>query len=359
MRQFTYIIAEAGVNHNGSLDKARELIKVAVEAGANAIKFQTFKAEKLVRATTPMADYQKKNTGSSASQYEMLQKLELSEEAHEELKELCMQKKIDFLSSPFDEESLNFLVKKIKVRSIKIPSGEITNAPLLLKIARSQKPAILSTGMSTLKEIQMALSILAFGYTSHTTSPTIVHFRKAFDSIRGKLMLRKKVILLHCTSEYPTPLEEVNLSAMRTLQTKFGLPVGLSDHTLGISVPIAATALGACVIEKHFTLDKNLPGPDHKASLEPNDLKAMVHSIREVERAIGVSQKLPTISEMKNRFFARRSLVATQNVQQGELFHEGNIGSKRPADGIPPLEYWNWLGKKAKKDFLKDEAIKS
>lgn len=357
MKSSLYIIAEAGVNHNGSFELAEKLIRTAALAGADAVKFQTFKADKLVRQGTPMADYQVKNTGEKQSQIEMLKKLELSEEAHVKLKQICDQLKIDFLSTPFDNESLDFLIHKIGMKLVKISSGEMTNAPFLLRIAQSNRPVILSTGMSTVKEIQTALSILAFGYLASKT-PTTSNFQKAFDSAKGQTLLLKKVILLHCTSEYPVPFEEVNLKAMETLARKFGLAVGLSDHTLGISIPIAAAALGAVVIEKHFTLDKNLPGPDHRASLDPTELKEMIRSIRQVEQALGSPKKIPTPSELKNRTLARRSLVAASEIRQGEIFHESNLGVKRPADGISPLDYWKWLGKKAEKNYSKDEAIK-
>jgi N-acetylneuraminate synthase len=353
-----YIIAEAGVNHNGSPELAERLIAVAAEAGADAVKFQTFHAENLVSRKAPMAAYQQKNTGLQQSQWEMLKKLELSEETHRLLQQNCIKRGIEFLSTPFDEESLDFLVKKIKVKRLKVPSGEITNAPFLLQMAKAKKPTILSTGMSTLEEVQTALAIFAFGYVSPSEKPTAANFNKAFRSKAGRAALKKNLTLLHCTSEYPAPFGEVNLRAMKTLHEKFGLPVGLSDHTLGIAVPIAAAALGATVIEKHFTLDRNLPGPDHKASLEPSELAEMVRSIREVEMAMGSPQKKPTASERKNRAVARRSLVASRDIRRGEPFHEGNLTLKRPADGVSPLEYWNWLGKKAGRSYLKDEAIK-
>ncbi len=332
----TFIIAEAGVNHNGSLELAKKLVDIAVEAGADAIKFQTFKANKISVRNAPKADYQKETTNKNESQFDMLKKLELDEVSHKILIDYSIKKGIEFLSTPFDLESAEFLTGQLNLPKIKISSGDITNAPLLLKIAKTGIPVILSTGMSTLSEIEEALSVLAYGYTNFTEKPSLDIFTKAFASIEGQQFLQEKVTLLHCTSEYPAPFDEVNLKAMDTIKNAFQLPVGLSDHTPGIAVPIAAVARGARIIEKHFTLDKNLPGPDHKASLEPNELKEMVRSIRQVEAALGSPIKSPTLSELKNKTVVRKSLVIASKVKQGENFTEENLTVKRPGNGISP-----------------------
>lgn len=353
------IIAEAGVNHNGSIDLSRKLIDVACSAGADAVKFQTFQAEKLVTQAAPMADYQNRNTGSSESQFEMLKRLELSVEDHNVLIQHCGDVGIEFLSTPFDAESVSFLVDELKVSRLKLGSGELTNAQLLLAAARSGKPLILSTGMATLEEIEMALGVLAFGYTSFPGNPCLDNFKKAYASSTGRAALLNQVVLLQCTSEYPAPFEDVNLKAMDGLKQQFGLSVGFSDHTPGIAISIAAAARGASVVEKHFTLDRTLPGPDHRASLEPAELKAMVQSIREVELALGSEQKSPAASEMKNRKIARRSLVAACNIRRGETFDTRNLTIKRPETGISAIQYWDWIGKVADRDYVKDEAIQS
>ena len=352
-----YIIAEAGVNHNGSLSMARELINAAAAAGADAVKFQTFKADRLVSRIAPKAEYQLKTTDNIESQFEMIKKLELSEEAHEVLIEYCQMRGIQFLSTPFDIESLNLLSSKFNLPYIKLPSGEITNGLLLLEAAKTGTPIILSTGMSTLGEVEMALGILAFGYMQQDGKPSLDAFQEAYASNTGYSLLRQKVTLLHCTTEYPAPFGDVNLRAMDTLATAFGLKIGLSDHTSGLAIPIAAAALGAVVIEKHFTLDKSLPGPDHKASLEPKELKEMVESIRQVESALGNSLKLPAPSEMKNKTIARKSLVAATDIRKGEPFTEVNLTVKRPGSGVSPLYYWQWLVRIAERDFKADEVI--
>lgn len=352
-----YIIAEAGVNHNGSLKLAKELIDIASEAQADAVKFQTFKADQVISKTAPKAEYQITNTGDNESQLEMVKKLELDRNAHYELINYCQQKNIQFLSTPFDIDSLKLLTKTFDLPLIKIPSGEITNAPFLLKIAQTQKPVILSTGMSTLGEIETALGVLAFGYLNIQEKPSISNFQSAYFSEEGQAKLQQNVTLLHCVTEYPTPFNQVNLKAMDTLKSAFNLPVGYSDHTLGISVSIAAVARGATVIEKHFTCDRTLPGPDHQASLEPSELKQMIKSIREVELALGDGLKKPASVELKNRTIARKSLVANQNIKQGEIFTEDNLTCKRPGDGISPLFYWEYIGKIANQHYHQDELI--
>lgn len=354
----TYIIAEAGVNHNGSLELAKKLIDAAALAGADAVKFQTFKADKLVSKSAPKAKYQNKNTDANESQYEMLKKLELDGDVHRELIDYCYTKNIEFLSTPFDADSLDLLVNGCNVSKIKIPSGEITNAPLILKIAQTGKPVILSTGMSTLGDIEAALGILAFGYLKITEKPSIKNFMSAYISKEGQSILQQKVILLHCTTEYPAPFSEVNLRNIETLKTAFNLPVGFSDHTQGIAIPLAAAARGAILIEKHFTLDKNLPGPDHKASLEPQELKAMIEGIRQIEQALGTTVKVPTFTEQRNRDIVRKSLVAARDICQGEAFSEKNLVIKRPGDGISPIHYWDWLGKMADRNFKQDEQVR-
>lgn len=352
----TFIIAEAGVNHNGSLDMAKKLIEVAAEAGADAVKFQTFKADRLVSKSAPKAEYQTRTTDATESQFEMIRKLELDEEAHTALIEHCGRCGIEFLSTPFDEESVTLLTDRLKLSRIKIPSGEITNAPLILKIALTGTPIILSTGMSTLDEIQDALGVIAFGYTG-CSGPSLAAFGAAYNTPEGKAMLRDKVTLLHCTTEYPAPSAEVNLKAMDTMRGAFGLPVGFSDHSEGITAAVAAVARGAVLIEKHFTLDMTLPGPDHKASLEPDALKAMIQAIREVELLLGTGLKEPSPSEHKNMAIARKSLVAACPIAPGEMFTTGNITAKRPGSGISPMRYWEIAGTVARKAYEKDELI--
>lgn len=353
----TYIIAEAGVNHNGSLEMAMELIDIAVQSGADAIKFQTFRAENLVSKDADKAEYQKATTDADESQFAMIQKLELDEKAHHQLIQRCLEKGIQFLSTPFDLESLKLLTR-FKLPYIKISSGEITNAPFLLEVARTNQAVILSTGMSTLGEIEMALSVLAFGYMEDSVIPSVGAFQEAYSSIHGRKLLQEKVSLLHCTTEYPAPFSEVNLRVIDTLKNAFQLAVGFSDHTPGIAVPIAAVARGAVIIEKHFTLDHSLPGPDHKASLEPENLKRMIEAIRQVEEALGNSYKLPMPSESKNKIVARKSLVASQAIKKGEVFTEKNLSAKRPGNGLSPILYWNCMGRIAQQDYKPDERIK-
>lgn len=353
-----YIIAEAGVNHNGSIEMARQLIDVAAAAGANAVKFQTFNSEEIVSLHAPKAEYQKRTTADTGSQLEMLKGLELDEQAHAVLIDHCRSKKINFLSTPFDLKSIDLLANKFDLPCLKIASGEITNGPLLLRAAMTRKDIILSTGMSSVGEIEEALSVLAFGYTGEERNASVISFHKAFQSEEGQRALGEHVKLLHCTSEYPAPVEEVNLAVLETLQLAFGLPVGLSDHTSGIAIPIAAAALGAKVIEKHFTLDKTLPGPDHKASIDPHELKEMVKCIRQVELAIGSSLKTPTRSERKNRDIARKSIVAAREIKKGEKFTSDNIAFKRPGTGVSPMHYWDLLKETSDKDYSKDELIK-
>lgn len=356
--QKTYIIAEAGVNHNGDTGLARRLVMAAARAGADAVKFQTFKAEKLASKKTPKADYQNATTPSGESQLAMLKRLELPLEAYAELFGLCREEGIEFLSTPFEEESLSFLVNECKLPLIKIPSGEITNGPFLLAIARTGLPVILSTGMSTLADIENALSVLACGYLRNKEPQNKAEFRQAYIEGQNTGILREKVRLLHCTTEYPAPFEGINLSAMDTMRQAFGLSVGYSDHTEGIAVPLAAVARGAVIIEKHFTLDKEMPGPDHKASLEPDELKAMVEGIRRIEQAVGSGFKLPGKSEQGNMVAARKSLIAAKTIKKDDLFTRDNLGVKRPGNGVSPMDYWDYLGRRAERDYAEDELIR-
>lgn len=352
-----YIIAEAGVNHNGSLELAKQLVDIALESGADAVKFQTFKAEKVVSQSAPKAEYQTQFTEASESQLEMIKRLELDEHAHKTLVTYCRERSIQFLSTPFDLDSVDFLSHVLNLPKLKLSSGEITNAPLLLRAAQTLKPIILSTGMCTLGEIETALGVLAFGYTQTHELPSIRSFQAAYRSEIGQQALKTKVTLLHCVTEYPTPFGEVNLKAMDTLKVAFDLAVGFSDHTLGIAIAIAAAARGAMVIEKHFTLDRSLPGPDHQASLEPDELKAMVQAIRQVEVALGSGLKIPAPSELKNQSIARKSLIAADDINIGSMFTDQNLTTKRPGTGISPMYYWEWLGKESTKDYKQDEII--
>ena len=304
-----------------------------------------------------MADYQIRQTNVSETQLDMLTRLELDEAAHATLINYCDAVGIQFLSTPFDRESLDLLVRRFDLSRIKLASGEITNAPLLLWTAQSGKPVILSTGMATLGEVEAALSVLAFGYMGRKERPTFQGMQEAFCSEEGQALLRERVTLLHCTTEYPAPLGDVNLRAMQTLQRAFGLRVGYSDHTQGVSVPIAAVALGATIIEKHFTLDRSLAGPDHQASLEPDELSQMVRAIREVEVALGSDIKRPMPSELTNRIVARKSLVAARDILKGETFTEENLGMKRPGGGMSPYRYWDYLGRMAERNYSADEVI--
>lgn len=358
MTNHVYVIAEAGVNHNGVLENAIRLVDAAAEAGVDAVKFQTFKADKLVSRAAPKAEYQKKTTDADESQLEMIQKLELSEDDHLILARRCQERGVQFLSTPFDLESLDFLCRKFDLPMIKLGSGEITNAPFLIAAARTGRSVVLSTGMSDLDEIHMALSALAFGYLEPEAVPCRKSFEAAYRSEVGRETLSRKVTLLHCTTEYPAPFEEVNLRAMKVMSDTFSLAVGYSDHTQGIAVPVAAAALGATVLEKHFTLNRNLPGPDHKASLEPDELGQMVAAVRQVQLALGQAIKVPSLSELKNKEIARKSLVAACDIRRGDVFTQKNITVKRPGTGISPFEYWDTLGTRSPCDYRADEVIK-
>lgn len=327
-----FIIAEAGVNHNGSIELAKKLIDKGAEAGVDAVKFQSFKADKLVTINAEKADYQKANMENNTdNQYEMIKKLELDYGKHEELMDYATDKGVMFLSSAFDLDSIDLLVD-LDLSVFKIPSGEITNLPYLIKIAKTEKPIILSTGMASMGEIEAAIEVLKENGSTEIT-------------------------VLHCNTEYPTPMGDVNLTAMNTIKDAFQVKVGYSDHTLGIEVPIAAVALGAEVIEKHFTLDKTMDGPDHKASLEPSELKEMVRSIRNIEMALGNGIKTPTASEKKNKPIARKSIVAKASIHAGEVYSEENVDIKRPGTGISPMLWDEIIGSTANKDYQVDELI--
>lgn len=352
-----FVIAEAGVNHNGSLDQARALVDLAAEAGADAVKFQTFRADKLVTTHVAKADYQIDNTGEDGGQLAMLRALELDEAAHQALVAHARERGIEFMSTPFDVDSLRFLVGSLRVGRLKLGSGDLTNAQLLLAAARSQLPLILSTGMSTLAEVEAALAVLAFGYSAEAEArPGSCAFQAAYASAAGQSALAGKVSLLHCTTEYPTPLDQVNLRAMDTLAQAFSLPVGLSDHTAGISAALAAVARGAVIIEKHFTLDKALPGPDHRASLAPEELCALVAGVREVSQCLGSALKVPAPVELANRSVVRRGLVAAQAIAAGEFFSAENLAVKR-GGGRPAMQYWDALGRQATQDYAIDQPI--
>jgi N,N'-diacetyllegionaminate synthase len=327
------IIAEAGVNHNGSLDRAKKLVEAAARAGADIVKFQTFVAENLVTANAAKADYQIKNEGNNTSQYEMLKALELSRDDHFELIEHCKKHHITFFSTAFDEASLTFLAT-LNLGFWKIPSGEITNLPYLRRIGSFNQTLFISTGMSTMQEIADAIAALVKAGTD-----------------------KKNILVMHCNTEYPTPMHDVNLKAMVSIQQQTGLRVGYSDHTLGIEVPIAAVALGAEVIEKHFTLDRTLPGPDHKASLEPDELKSMVSAIRHIELALGHGQKQPSVSEGKNRAIARKSIHVRNDLDQGTVLREEHLIMKRPGDGISPMKLDEIIGRKTNKNLSRDHKL--
>lgn len=353
----TYVIAEAGVNHNGSYDLAIELIDIAYEAGANAVKFQTFKASKLVSKKAKKANYQIVNTNNEQeSQFEMLKKLEISYEETTRLKEYCDNKGITFLSTPFDFESVDFL-DSINVNLFKIGSGEITNAPLILKIAQKKKKIILSTGMSDLSDIKLALGVIAYGLMDWTSEKTIQIFSDAYFEASTNGILCRYVSLLHCTTEYPCPLRDVNLLAMKTMRDSFGLEVGYSDHTEGIQVAALAVAAGARVIEKHFTIDKSMSGPDHKASLNPIELKEMISLIRETKIVLGEPDKVCSESEEKNQGIARKSLVASTMIKVGDELSKENITIKRPGTGVAPVHYWSYIGQKADREYFEDDLF--
>lgn len=354
----TFIIAEAGVNHNGSIDLARSLIDAAVVAKADAVKFQSFVASSIVTTSARKAEYQIAQTGGQESQLEMLQRLELSHAQQRELFNYCKKSGIEFLSTPFDSESLKFLVSDLKLSTIKVGSGELTNAPFLLEVARCTDKLILSTGMSTIDEIELALGVVAFGMSANKTSePSTDACKKALVNDAGRQALRQRVTLLHCTTDYPTSPADINLRAMLTLSEKFNCQVGLSDHSIGTHIAVGAVAMGATIIEKHLTTSRDLAGPDHKASLEPDEFKKLVANIRDIEIAFGSAEKTPTANETKNQQVARRSIVASKAIKSGEVFTTENIVVKRPGTGQSPFKYWDLLGTKSTRDIAANELI--
>jgi N-acetylneuraminate synthase len=356
----TYVIAEAGVNHNGSLEMALELIDAAAAAGADAVKFQTFKADRLVTKGAQKAAYQKQTTGIAESQCEMLTKLELTHEMHLALMARCRERAVEFLSTPFDPIILQYLVDVLGLRRIKLSSGEVTNGPFLLEAIRRSDHLILSTGMSSLGEVEEAIKVLGWGIEDESSSPSSrLELNSYWPSNTVMEVLRERVILLHCTTEYPAAYAETNLRAMDTMRDLWGIPVGFSDHTPGITIPLAAIALGAEVIEKHITLDRGLPGPDHAASLEPSEFKSMIVGIRAVEDALGDGIKRPSTAEFANRTLVRKGLHAARAIPYGEILSTSNVAIKRPGSGLSPMAYWDVLGSVASRTYQEDEPISS
>lgn len=352
------VIAEAGVNHNGDLDVAIALVEAAHAAGADFVKFQTFNADALATERAAQATYQVENTGQVESQLDLLRRLELSAAAHHRIRDHAEAIGITFFSTAFDRASLSFLTDDLAIPLLKIASGELTNSPFVLQHARAGRDLIVSTGMASLADVEQALSVIAFGMTADpATAPSHEAFQAAYASAEGRSALTRHVTLLHCTTAYPTRPEDVNLAAMTTMRRAFGLRVGYSDHTTGIAVPIAAVALGATVIEKHFTIDRGLPGPDHQASLEPDELKELVAGIREIELALGDGVKRPRPAELVNLVPARKSLVAAAAIRAGEPLSEDNMAARRPGDGVSPTRYWELLGTPARRDYLAGEPL--
>jgi N-acetylneuraminate synthase len=350
-----YVIAEAGVNHNGDLEIAKDLVKAAAEAGADAVKFQTFNAANLVTKDARQAEYQIQNTQHEEAQYEMLKRLELDLDAHRILLDVCGDYQIDFLSSAFDVQSADILIDELGLDTIKLGSGELTNAPLLLHIAQKGCDVILSTGMANMDEIEAALSVLAYGY-AHDAPPSS---HNDFDDLddHAKTVLLKQVRLLHCTTSYPCAYEDVNLRAMQTMREHFDVPVGYSDHTEDHYTAVAAVAMGACVIEKHITLDKGMSGPDHKASMEPGAFKETVSAIRQTSLVLGQAEKGPTAAEQAIKSVVRKSIVASGDIQKGDVFTEDNVTTKRPDGGLGPRLYWDVLGRSASRAYAEDDMI--
>lgn len=359
MRQRTLIIAEAGVNHNGDVGMALDLVDCAAEAGADLVKFQTFNAAKLASAAAPKAAYQTRQTDAGESQLAMLQRLQLSPEAHERIIARCAERRIGFLSTPFDNDSLELLTGRFGLTRIKLGSGELTNAPLMLAAARSGAEIILSTGMGTLSEVEEALGVLAFGLMRANAPRTRADFAAALHDPQAWDMLRERVTLLHCTTEYPAAVADTNLRAMATMQSAFGVRVGYSDHTEGNAVSLAAIALGAEVLEKHFTLDRSLPGPDHAASLEPAELSALVREVRAVEAALGTGIKQPGAAELANRAVARKSLHAARDLPQGRVLVATDLSVLRPGNGLSPMVMWDVIGTSTQRSFMSGEDLPS
>ena len=359
MARATTVIAEAGVNHNGDTGLALEMVDVAADAGADAVKFQAFTAAEVVTGWAPKANYQAATTAAGESQRDMIRALQLDAAAFHRISARCAARSIAFLATPFDLPSLRLLVDDLGMETVKIASGEATNAQLLLHAARTRKPLILSTGMCDLTDVRTALSVLAFGLTGRRETPSTAAFAAAYEDPTGRAALADQVTLLHCVSQYPAPATEANLRALETLAKAFGLPVGYSDHTEGTAVAIAAVARGAVVIEKHFTLSRALPGPDHAASLEPESLKELVAAIRTVESVLGTGVKQCRPCEADVRAVARRSLVAARPIRAGEAFTEQNLAVKRPGTGVSATRYWDVLGRPADRDYQPDDLIEA
>jgi N-acetylneuraminate synthase len=350
-----YVIAEAGVNHNGELQLARELIDRAAEAGADAVKFQTFEAKKLASISAPKANYQRHTTDAMESQLDMLRRLEMPRKWHWELRERAHSKGIEFLSTAFDFGSLNFL-EELDIPFYKVPSGELTNGPLLWQFARKRRPLVVSTGMATMSEVEQALAVIAHAFNAVAEPANISDIWCGWSVPEWRASLQGRVTLLHCTSQYPTPMRECNLRAMDTLRA-FGLPVGYSDHTEGILIPVAAVALGASIIEKHFTLNREMPGPDHKASLEPTEFTKMVEQIRDLQLAMGDGIKCPQLSEWNTRQAARQHVVAARDIAAGALLSRGDLTTARSANGLPASELWGLIGSTAARAFTAGQPI--
>jgi len=349
-----YVIAEAGVNHNGNLALARELVDRAADAGVNAVKFQTFNAKKLASRSAPKAEYQKQTTAAEESQLEMLRKLELPREWHHELKERALARGIEFLSTAFDPDSLDFL-ETLGMPFYKVPSGEITNGPLLWKFARQRRPLVVSTGMATLSEVEQALAVIAHAFNAEREPADLDEVWEGWTRPEWRRSLQGRVTVLHCTSQYPTPMAEVNLLAMDTLAQAFGLPVGYSDHTEGILIPVAAVARGAVLVEKHFTLDRTMPGPDHLASLEPGELTQMVRDIRALAVALGEGAKSPQPSEWKTRKAARQQVVVARPVERGQILTRADLATARSGSGLPAATLWQLVGQPANRDYAEGD----
>jgi N-acetylneuraminate synthase len=356
MQKPIYIIAEAGVNHNGEKDLAHKLIEIAADAGVDAVKFQTFTASKLTSPNIAKADYQKKNSSKSESQQDMLKSLELPKDWHIELKEKAEELGLDFLSTAFDLDSHNFLLE-LGIKKIKIPSGELTNGPLIWEIAKSNLDIIISTGMANMVEIEDALATIAHSYNFEKLPENMHEIRQIWQSQKIKDSLKDKITILHCTSQYPAKYNQVNLKAMQSIKDKFNLDVGYSDHTLGISIALAAAANGARIIEKHYTIDRNLPGPDHETSLEPDELKQMVKEVRNIEIALGDGIKKPQEEEKKMMSSARKQIVAARKIKKGSLINMDDLTSARCGDGMSPNDIWSLVGKISKNSYNTGDLI--
>ncbi|MEX0287220.1 MAG: N-acetylneuraminate synthase [Paracoccaceae bacterium] len=352
----TYVIAEAGVNHNGQRDLALQLIDVAAEAGADAVKFQTFNARRLAGKSAPKAAYQKQTTDVSESQLEMLQRLELPIEWHKDLQAHAADRGVDFISTAFDLQSLSFLVE-LDIPFFKVPSGELTNAPLLWQFARTRKPLVISTGMATLAEVEQGLAVIAHGLAYDDEPQDMLEVWRAWSDPENRARLQGHVTVLHCTSQYPTPVHEANMRAMTTLRDAFGLDVGYSDHTQGILIPVVAVAMGARVIEKHFTTDRQLPGPDHEASLEPAELSQMMADIRSVEQSLGLAAKAPQPNEWDTRQAARQQVAAARDIPAGHVLTREDLTTARLGHGLSPTELWGLIGQTASRAYTAGEAV--